>query len=99
MIAKKPRFWQYVSIGLLAWSIQLGVIAYLLYAMYQTQHGLHLEKEFETHHAGLESLRLSFDIIAKTTFETSINTPHITKLMAKAIHADPQTQADRKSVV
>lgn len=93
MITKKPRFWQYVSMGLLAWSIQLGVIAYLLYAMYQTQHDLHLEKEFETHHAGLESLRLSFDIIAKTTFETSINTPHITKLMAKAIQADSQTQA------
>jgi len=93
MITKKPQIWQYVSVGVLAWSIQVGVIAYLLYSMYQTQYGLHLEKEFETHHAGLESLRLSFDTISKTTFETSINTPHITKLMAEAINADPKTQA------
>ncbi len=89
------RIYPYVSAGILLYLVLIASVGYFIIDRYEREKELYLQNRLDTTDVQIESIKLAYDTIAKTTFETAINTPYVTAMMAKAVKGDENT---RKSV-
>lgn len=95
----KHRILPYVIVGVLIYLLLVSLLGYFFIDRYEREKALYLNHRLSTIDVQIESIKLAYDTIAQTTFQTAINTPDVTALMAKASAGDEQTkQTARKAL-
>lgn len=78
------RIFPYIGVGIGLYIVLIAIVGYFFFDRYEREKSLYLQNRLETTDVQIESIKLSYDTIARTLFETSINTPHVRMLVAKA---------------
>lgn len=86
------RIFPYIGVGIGLYIVLISIVGYFFYDRFEREKSLYLQNRLETTDTQIESIKLAYDTVARTVFETSINTPYITELMARASHGDIATQ-------
>ena len=90
---KYRKIFPFALIGLILFAVLGGVAGYFFMDRYEQQRESYEHHLLESTTMEYESLKLAYETIAKTTYDLSINTPEVTRLMAQANGADPKIQA------
>lgn len=94
MKERNNLIYPYVSVAIVLYVILIVIVGYFFIDRYEREKELYLQNRLDTTDVQIESIKLAYDTIAKTTFETAINTPHVTELMAKAAKGDERIRSD-----
>ena len=92
MKEKSNRIFPYISVGIILYFVLIAIVGYFFVDRYEREKELYLQNRLITTDIQIESIKLAYDTIAKTTFETAINTPYISALMAEAAKGDKVAQ-------
>lgn len=92
MKERSNRIFPYIIVGIILYVVLMAIIGYFYTDRYEREKSLYLQNRLNTTDVQIESIKLAYDTIAKTTFETAINTPYVTALMAKAAKGDEKIQ-------
>lgn len=96
MKERKNRIYPYIIIGIVIYLVLVLIIGYFFIDRYDREKELYLQNRLDTTDVQIESIKLAYDTIAKTTFETAINTPEVTALMAQAVDGDNTAKDDAR---
>ncbi len=69
-----------------------GIVSYFFIDRYEREKMLYLQSRVKTADVQIESLKLGYDTIAKTMFDSVINTPHVIGLMRRAARGSEKEQ-------
>lgn len=83
----------YVLIGIVIYLFFTVVVGYGLYDHYEREKNLYLQNRLETTDVEIESIKIAYDTIATTMFDSVINTPMVTELIFSASHGTVKEQA------
>jgi len=92
MKERSNRIFPYISVGIILYVVLMAIIGYFYVDRYEREKSLYLQNRLDTTDVQIESIKLAYDTIAKTTFETAINTPYIAGVIAKAAKGDEKIQ-------
>jgi diguanylate cyclase (GGDEF)-like protein len=94
MKTKKPKKIIYIFIAFAVWLVQIAIFSFLLYFWFDSERSVHINQELAIHRNGIESLKVKFDTIAQTTFDSSINTEEVSHMMAQASSSTSDKELD-----
>lgn len=92
MNIKRHPLLPYIVVGFALYLGLISIVGYFFFDRFEREKSLYLQNRLETTDAQIESIKLAYDTVAKTIFETSINTPYVSALMAQASKGDIVTQ-------
>lgn len=92
MNSRKHPLLPYISVGFALYLVLIAIVGYFFFDRFEREKSLYLQNRLETTDAQIESIKLAYDTVAKTIFETSINTPYVSAMMAQAAKGDLAVQ-------
>ncbi|MBN2869997.1 MAG: diguanylate cyclase [Campylobacterales bacterium] len=92
MKEKIKRLFPYIAFFLALFLTIGGIVSYFFIDRYEREKMLYLQSRVKTADVQVESLKLAYDTIAKTMFDSVINTPHVVELIGRAARGSEKEQ-------
>lgn len=90
MKEKIRRILPYIIAAIGLYLFLIVMVSLFFLDRYEREKKLYLQKRLETASVEIETLKLTYDTIARTMFDSSINTPCVTEMMARAADGDDE---------